>query len=138
MSRFYENNLEELMKNAGIKRHEYGMICCGQPEGELVFDVIRGPFFINDMHMRMDQYVESLLALLDAGKNIDNHFEAIFDKDGPLGQMDSTEFITVPFSVTPRGRIGEIRLGSVDIYANALLSGRAGSGKSTLLHMLIN
>ena len=138
VSRFYENNLEELMKNAGIKRHEYGMICCGQTEGELVFDVIRGPFFINDMHMRMDQYVESLLALLDAGKNIDNHFEAIFDKDGPLGQMDSTEFITVPFSVTPRGRIGEIRLGSVDIYANALLSGRAGSGKSTLLHMLIN
>lgn len=138
VSRFYENNFEELMKNAGIKRHEYGMVCCGQKEGELIFDVIRGPFFINNMHMRMDQYVESLLALLDAGKNIDNHFEAIFDKDGPLGQMDSTEFITVPLTVTPRGRIGEIRLGSVDIYANALLSGRAGSGKSTLLHMLIN
>ena len=138
VSRFYENNLEELMKNAGIKRHEYGMICCGQTEGELVFDVIRGPFFINDMHMRMDQYVESLLALLEAGKNIDNHFEAVFDKNGPLGQMDSTEFITVPLTVTHRGLIGEIRLGSVDIYANALLSGRAGSGKSTLLHMLIN
>lgn len=138
VSKFYESNFEELMKNAGIRRHEYGMICCGQKEGELTFDVICGPFLINDMHMRMDQYVESLLALLDAGKNIDNHFEAIFDKDGPLGQMDSTEFITVPLTVTPRGRIGEIRLGSVDIYANALLSGRAGSGKSTLLHMLIN
>lgn len=138
VSKFYESNFEELMKNAGVRRHEYGMICCGQKEGELVFDVIRGPFLLNAMHMRMDQYVESLLALLDAGKNIDNHFEAIFDKDGPLGQMDSTEFITVPLTVTPRGRIGEIRLGSVDIYANALLSGRAGSGKSTLLHMLIN
>ncbi len=138
VSSFYESNFEELMKAAGIKRHEYGTIYCGQNEGQLVFDVIRGPFFINDMHMKMDQYVESLLALLDAGKNIDNHFEAIFDKDGPLGQMDSTEFITVPLTVTPRGRIGEIRLGSVDIYANALLSGRAGSGKSTLLHMLIN
>lgn len=138
VSKFYESNFEELMKNAGIKRHEYGTICCGQNEGELVFDVIRGPFFINSMHLRMDQYVESLLSLLNAGKNIDNHFEAVFDKDGPLGQMDSTEFITVPLTVTPRGRIGEIRLGSVDIYANALLSGRAGSGKSTLLHMLIN
>lgn len=138
VSRFYAGSCEELMKNAGVKRHEYGMICCGQLEGELVFDVIRGPFFINNMHIRMDQYIESLLALLDAGKNIDNHFEAIFDKDGPLGQMDSTQFITVPFTVTPRGRIGEIRLGSEDIYANALLSGRAGSGKSTLLHMLIN
>lgn len=138
VSKFYESNFEELMKNAGVKRHEYGTICCGQNEGELVFDVIRGPFFINSMHLRMDQYVESLLALLNAGKNIDNHFEAVFDKDGPLGQMDSTEFITVPLTVTPRGRIGEIRLGSVDIYANALLSGRAGSGKSTLLHMLIN
>lgn len=126
------------MRNLGLKGNEYGLIFCGKNEEELVFDTIRGPFLINDMYERRQPYVESVLRILEASRNVDNRFESVFDLSVPFGQMDSTKWVTVPFTINARGKVGSLCLGSHTYYANALLSGSAGSGKSTLLHMLIN
>lgn len=138
MNRTGLSDFEGAMKNVGLKTSEYGLIFCGRNEEELAFDTIRGPFLINDMYERRQSYVDSILQILDAARNVDNRFESVFDLEMPFGQMDSTKWVTVPFTVNARGKIGNLCLGSHTYYANALLSGSAGSGKSTLLHMLIN
>ena len=129
---------EDSMKAAGIKGPDYGIILCGRNEEELVFDTVRGPFLISDMYDRRQSYVDSVLNILEASKNIDNRFEHVFDLNQAFGQRDSTDYITVPFAINMRGKVEELGLGSKSQYAFALLSGGTGSGKSTLLHMLIN
>ncbi len=138
MGSAYQSEFEAAIRDAGLKNSDYGLVYCGKDEEELSFDTIRGPFLINDMYERRQSYVDSVMEILNAARNVDNRFESVFDLNAPFGQGDSTKWITVPFTINARGRIGELYLGSHTYYANALLSGSAGSGKSTLLHMLIN